>query len=388
MRSALGEWAAQDLTGVDVDELATDLVELELVSGLIEVERARRLVVFEDRLGPVRYGFPSPTAFLMAATRMASGRARRLVAMARAGACFPGVSRAWQEQRISTDQAYRLLEAALSAPEEFSEAEAVLVDAVEPLDHGDTRRVLSYWVEAMRGPGEATAPRVEELRGLSLSRTMDGMGRVDGWLTPEAYQVVQTALDALMPPPGDGEERSPRQRRHDALADLARAFLDGGDTPMVGGERPHLSLICDLPALQGVAGGVHEYEDGEVVTVGDLRRVACDCSLSRIVFGPRSEIIDVGRRARVIPTAVRRAVIARDRHCAWSGCQRPARWCDVHHIRHWADGGSTTPDNLTLLCRFHHTLTHRQATHDWVPPPGQSRPVERLVPIPCRPNPP
>ncbi|MCZ6505397.1 MAG: HNH endonuclease signature motif containing protein [Actinobacteria bacterium] len=71
-----------------------------------------------------------------------------------------------------------------------------------------------------------------------------------------------------------------------------------------------------------------------------------------------SEIIDVGRKTRVIPTALRRAVIARDRHCTHQGCDRPARWCDVHHKIHWADGGETSLENLRLLCRFHHNLTH------------------------------
>ncbi|MEA1903753.1 MAG: HNH endonuclease signature motif containing protein, partial [Actinomycetota bacterium] len=61
---------------------------------------------------------------------------------------------------------------------------------------------------------------------------------------------------------------------------------------------------------------------------------------------------------RVIPAATRRAVIARDRHCVVAGCGRSPRWCDVHHIIHWADGGETILSNLCLLCRYHHTLIH------------------------------
>jgi hypothetical protein len=51
-------------------------------------------------------------------------------------------------------------------------------------------------------------------------------------------------------------------------------------------------------------------------------------------------------------------VAARDRCCVWDGCERPARWCDIHHVQHWADGGPTHPGNGVLLCRFHHVLTH------------------------------
>ena len=72
-------------------------------------------------------------------------------------------------------------------------------------------------------------------------------------------------------------------------------ILDHGDTPTVGGEKPHINLVCDLPALQGIAGGLHETENGHILTVQELRALACDCSLSRIVFGPDGEIIDVGR---------------------------------------------------------------------------------------------
>ncbi|MET0697444.1 MAG: HNH endonuclease [Acidimicrobiia bacterium] len=83
----------------------------------------------------------------------------------------------------------------------------------------------------------------------------------------------------------------------------------------------------------------------------ELRALACDCSLSRIVFGPDGETIDVGRRTRVVPTALRRALIARDRHCTWPECDRDPRWCDAHHIEHWANGGKTEASNLRLLCR-------------------------------------
>jgi hypothetical protein len=87
-------------------------------------------------------------------------------------------------------------------------------------------------------------------------------------------------------------------------------------------------------------------------------QLACDVSVSRIVFGPASEVLDVGRKTRVIPAGLRRAVIARDRRCVAPGCGRSARWCDVHHIVPWLDGGETVIDNLCLLCRYHHSQVH------------------------------
>ncbi len=215
---------------------------------------------------------------------------------------------------------------------------------------------------------DGTELEQEAARGISLSRTIDGLGRIDGWLTPPAYETLRAALDALLPPPVGSDHRTARQRRHDALEDLARNFLDHGETPTVGGERPHVNVLVDWAALTGIAGGRHEIEDAEVVDLDTVRKIPCDSSVCRIVFGPPSEILDVGRRTRVIPPALRRAMIARDRHCTWSGCGRNPRWCDVHHIRHWADGGLTVPDNLRLLCRYHHTLAHREEDQGRGPP--------------------
>jgi hypothetical protein len=359
LRSALEEWVVEDVELLHLDQLADDLVEIEVVSGLLEAERLRRLNSFEDRSGPDAFGYPSLTAFLKDRCRMASGRAHRLVAKSRMFRSARATFRAWTGNHLSTDQAAVLLDQATSLPGAFADGEERLVEIVEDLNVSDTRRVIEYWRQSVDGPDTVRDEIAQhELRGISLSETLGGMGHIEGWITPTALPTLRTALDALMPPPARGDNRTARQRRHDALEDLARDFLDHGDTPTVGGEKPHINVICDIEALAGVAGGQHETEDGHVLTVASLRALACDSSVSRIVLGPNSEIIDVGRRTRVIPAALRRAIVARDRHCTWKGCDRPARWCDVHHDVAWALGGCTDPANCRLLCRFHHVLTH------------------------------
>jgi hypothetical protein len=97
----------------------------------------------------------------------------------------------------------------------------------------------------------------------------------------------------------------------------------------------------------------HRAGDAEVA-----RRIACDASISRIVMGPRSEPLDVGRRTPVVPAGLRRAVVARDGLCRFPGCDRLDVWCDAHHVVHWADGGVTALGNLVLLCRRHHRMVH------------------------------
>ncbi|WP_425393402.1 HNH endonuclease signature motif containing protein [Actinomycetospora chiangmaiensis] len=77
-----------------------------------------------------------------------------------------------------------------------------------------------------------------------------------------------------------------------------------------------------------------------------------------MVLGSHGEVLDVGRKTRAVPTATARAVIHRDRHCAFPGCRRRAHTTEIHHIVHWADHGDTKPDNLVCLCRYHHDLVH------------------------------
>jgi hypothetical protein len=80
--------------------------------------------------------------------------------------------------------------------------------------------------------------------------------------------------------------------------------------------------------------------------------------VSRVITRGSSEPLDVGRRTQVVPAGIRRAVVVRDRHCRFPGCDRPKGWSDAHHVVHWANGGDTALSNLVLLCRRHHRLVH------------------------------
>ncbi|MGY2067335.1 HNH endonuclease [Blastococcus sp. SYSU DS0619] len=96
---------------------------------------------------------------------------------------------------------------------------------------------------------------------------------------------------------------------------------------------------------------------------GALRRwLACDGNVSRIVVGPDGELLDLGRRHRVVPPPLRRAVEYRDRGCVFAGCDAPAHWCDVHHLVHWVDGGETSLQNSALLCERHSHLVSTTAS--------------------------
>ena len=358
LRSVLDQMASVANESLTLEELVSDVVELSHVGQMAEVLVALKVNEISCRTGHLEIGYSSPTAFLIDQLRISAGHAKQVVSRANASETAPVTFSAWADGRLSTDQTRHLFQLAEAVPDVFSEAEETLVGIVEPLSVRETARVLEYWRQSIDGPGDLD-PEIElARRGLSVSKTMGGMGRVDGWLTPTAREAFESLLDAFMPPPRPDDSRTPRQRRHDALEDLSRAWLDHGDAPVAGGDKPHISVITDIPALQGIAGGLHETLNGDILDVDTIRRLACDCSVSRIVLGPDSEVLDIGRKTRVWTAAQRRAIIARDRHCTWPDCEVRPEWCDIHHIDHWADGGHTSVEKGKLYCRFHHTREH------------------------------
>jgi hypothetical protein len=106
----------------------------------------------------------------------------------------------------------------VAVPDQFAEAESKLAAVAQDLTVTDTRQALSYWRQSVDGPGTVfTEVEEEEMRGISASPSLDGMVRIDGWMTRLAGEALITALNALMPPPVRDDSRTPRQRRHDAL---------------------------------------------------------------------------------------------------------------------------------------------------------------------------
>ena len=112
---------------------------------------------------------------------------------------------------------------------------------------------------------------------------------------------------------------------------------------------PETDLDAGLAVIEQ-AGGLHLGKEA-------ARRVACDAGIVVLHHGAGGEVLDVGRRTRTVPSAMRRALLSRDRgQCQFPGCE--SRHCDAHHVEHWADGGETRLQNLVLACRYHHRALH------------------------------
>lgn len=347
-----------DPVSASADERDEHLMLLEAARHSLDVEWTATLAAADEAGDHDVIGYPSTVAYLKDRLRMAAGRAHRYVRKARAALRHPATFAAWSHRQLSTDQADLMFRASERVPDRYPEAESVLLEIVGDSVE-ETRQVLDYWRNHVDLPGVVLDLEDQLVRRhFEVTRRANGMVAGEFALPRSDGETFLAAIDALMPPPTADDPRSTGQRRADALADLGRAFLEGSESPIVGGERPHVVVHTDLAALGGSAGGLHETTDGVVLDVESVRQLACDSSVSRIVLGPASEVLDVGRKTRVVPAGLRRGVVARDRHCVAPGCGRSARWCDVHHIVFWADGGETVIDNLCLLCRYHHTLVH------------------------------
>jgi hypothetical protein len=150
-------------------------------------------------------------------------------------------------------------------------------------------------------------------------------------------------------------------RRADALARIAESFLQHGLEAMGGGDRHQVVVHVDVHTLRGRGSedgaSCCGFEHGPGLPAETVRRLACDSSRVTLVEDERGEPLDVGRKTRSIPPALRRALQSRDRGCRFPGCTH-TRFVDAHHIRHWAHGGQTRLGNLVTLCRFHHRAVH------------------------------
>jgi len=370
LRSVIESLRAESLADMPDARVEQDFSELHDAVEALEVERLRRLAEIDRRRSFERDGFLSSVSWLAGRFSVGWGQARASVQLARDLGHMRGVRAAFEDAAISLSAVKVLAEVREAEPEAFERAESVLVDAASRHSIADLRRVVVRWrhlVEQERAGDPGAAEVLRARRRLHASVTLDGMVRLDGDLDPETGETFMTALRAVLDAEArsdsasaDGrDERTPAQRRADALGEVCRGWLDRSDRPEVAGERPHLSVTVPMRALNDDNPRlVAELDHTGPTDVETLRRLACDASVTRVVLSPRSEPIDVGRKTPVVTPAIRRAVIARDRHCRFPSCDRPQSWCDAHHVVHWADGGETSVANLVLLCRRHHRMVH------------------------------
>ena len=156
---------------------------------------------------------------------------------------------------------------------------------------------------------------------------------------------------STLPVDDEAEGVSLFARGADALVQMAKAALAGDAKGGSSADHYQVVIHVDADALGG-----NDAIGQSNLPIESVRRLCCDSSVVSVVERD-GEPLNVGRKQRIVPKAIRRAIDARDRSCTFPGCSHD-QWIDAHHIHHWADGGETSVDNLLLLCSHHHRLVH------------------------------
>jgi hypothetical protein len=202
------------------------------------------------------------------------------------------------------------------------------------------------------------APAAGELR---LRERRDGRLGLEGFLEPEHSATFRSLIEQFAAPrpttEGIPDPRTPVQRNADTLLEICGLARAAQICPTTAGEPPHLTVTLTWEALRTRL-GTATLDYGTHLSASAARRWACDAKIIPVVLGGESEPLDVGRAMRTVPLSLRRALVARDRGCAFPGCDRPPALCQAHHCRHWADGGDTSIENCVLLCQTHHRHVH------------------------------
>jgi hypothetical protein len=392
---------------VDPDVIEELGDEIATLSAHIHAATYRLLVLIAeyDRLrGWELGGYQSCAHWLAFRTRIDLGTAREKVRAARALEQLPLTSAAMSRGELSFSQ-IRAISRAATPETESALLELALGATTEQLE-----RMVRSWRKSNRRDEAALERERFESRMFSVFPDDDGMYVVRGRLTPEVgallMRAVEAAGDALFREqrvpsvsgtPRDSQrepgvsgasrdsQREAAQRRAEAVGLLAERALAAGfgtapdenstaEVPISGTRAERYQVVLHVePATLSAEGepGRSELEDGVGVSAESSRRLSCDASVVRVTHDGDGSVLDVGRKTRTIPPALRRALEVRDQGCRFPGCG--LRFTDAHHVVHWSDGGHTNLSNCLLLCGLHHSLVHEGGWRvDWL---GKGRPL-------------
>jgi hypothetical protein len=304
---------------------------------------------FDERAGWLGWGFENCARWLHWRCDLSLSAAREKVRVAHALKSLPAIAMAFARGELSYSKARALTRVASRENEE-----ALLEFAL----HTTAARVEERCRELRCGTAASIddAVRAHARRGLSLRRDPErGTVTITVELPMEAGELVDKALDRALEATASGSpefaEQSWAAQRADALVLLATAWLGGGRETSSGASDTHQVVVhVDHSSLRGGLGRAG-------LPIESVRRLSCDADHVILIEDEQGEPLSVGRKSRVVPQAIKRALRARDRSCRFPGCGRK-RFVDAHHVEHWAAGGETSLANLVLLCSQHHQLVH------------------------------
>jgi hypothetical protein len=355
-----------EFSSVSTPELVAEITTL---AGHLNAAHARFLLLIAEldrRRGWAEWGVKSCAHWLNWKCGIDLGAAREKVRVARALEGLPRIGTAMAEGRISYAKVRAMTRVATEANEDYllnialcgtaSHVEDVVrgyrraLDAEELSREAIQQRDQSLWFHTEPDGSLVVRARLPAEVGALFVKALQAAE--DSLPIPKSVS-AETSVDTVST---DDLQRS-RKRRVEALATLAESFLATEPKDLSGADRQQIVVHVDAETLQQSCPGRCELEHGPAIAAETARRLACDASVIRILENEKGEPLNVGRKTRTIPPAIRRALRSRDRGCRFPGCSFQ-RYVDGHHVQHWAKGGETRLSNLVTLCRFHHRLVH------------------------------
>lgn len=356
-------------------------------------------------------GCRSPRDWIRRHTNDGSGDAARPFDAATWLMRYPAMAAAWRSGSVSRRHLHVLAEAHRLFPRlspALLEIEGAMTECAKGLDPTRFGRTLLRTLQHIDPDAvdDAGNARRRDSIGLHVNSLPDGTVRVDGLLPAEIGAQLIAALAAARdtlrdraesaeaerfascrctdagwcahaeavyarkPSPSEAAppDAVPRMssRNVEALGlvlDAAAAAEGDLRLPDVSGERPVVHITVDSQSLidrgSGAAGWIESLTGTEVtpITATAAQRLSCDAVAQLLVLNPAGHLDAISAKWRITPSLMRRTILVRDAgQCRFPGCFAPVR--EVHHIRHWAQGGPTTSGNLIGLCSHHHHLVH------------------------------
>jgi hypothetical protein len=382
IQAGLDHLAAANLWSLSPTQLRELRVDLERVTARFAAAGLCVTRELDASGAAVETGAYSSAGWLRGTCRIDPRAAKREVALAAAlDGRLAATGAALAAGEISLEHAQVIRQAVDALPVALpastrSEGQTWLIEQARTFDPQALARLGRHLLHVL-DPDNGRALESEEAeqqrkQTFSLGHRHDGTRIPKGCFTPEAGALIDAALDAVSAPgpSADGipDPRTPGQRRAEGLLELIRLALGSPEMPEDGGEPVTVVVTVPLETLEGRLHGSRsshnpaaELENGAPISAETARRLACDAFIVAAVLGTTSEVLNIGRLSRAVPRPMRRALVVRDRGCAFPGCRRPPRWCQAHHIKHWTrDKGPTCLSNLVLLCGRHHRVIHHE----------------------------
>jgi Domain of unknown function (DUF222)/HNH endonuclease len=218
-----------------------------------------------------------------------------------------------------------------------------------------------------------------EQRRVVFTPQDDGITELWALLPAEGAALIEAVLHSLAS--GQTDERCADQRRADALIDVFTRVLSDPSLPEQHGQRPAIQVTVGIGTLLGCNNQPAHLDGYGPITAALARHLATDQTGTwrRLVTDHTGQLLDYGRRTYRPPANLTHHIIARDQTCTFPSCRRPAKHCDLDHGEAWSNGGATTTDNISALCRRHHNAKHhaswritrgQDGTRQWTSPTG------------------